>query len=196
MSPLVEWFAAGQLIMLSEGFAVHEAWLRTKPEVYGELFHDRIIMGAFVSAADYVQAQRRRRELLAEMHAAFGEVDLLLTASAPGEAPTFESMPKNRAPLPSHNTPFNVTGFPAISLCCGFGAGGMPLAVQLAAKPFAEALLLRAAHSYECETEWRRHRPSLAPPVDPRACDIPSDMPPPLAHGLPSMTEQCHGTDR
>ena len=56
----------------------------------------------------------------------------------------------------------NVTGFPAISICTGFGAGGLPVAMQMAAKPFAEPLLFRAAHAYETAMPWRGRRPAMA----------------------------------
>ena len=61
--------------------------------------------------------------------------------------------------------PFNVTGSPAMSVCTGFGAGGLPVAMQLIGKPFAEPALLRAAYAYEQATGWRRKRPEVAVPV-------------------------------
>jgi aspartyl-tRNA(Asn)/glutamyl-tRNA(Gln) amidotransferase subunit A len=57
--------------------------------------------------------------------------------------------------------PFNVTGTPAMSVCCGYSAAGLPLAFQLAGKPFEEAAVLRAAHAYEKATPWRSVRPRL-----------------------------------
>jgi aspartyl-tRNA(Asn)/glutamyl-tRNA(Gln) amidotransferase subunit A len=58
--------------------------------------------------------------------------------------------------------PFNVTGYPAMSICCGYGEQGLPLAIQLVAAPFEEAKLLRTAHAYEQATSWRARRPKLA----------------------------------
>jgi aspartyl-tRNA(Asn)/glutamyl-tRNA(Gln) amidotransferase subunit A len=58
--------------------------------------------------------------------------------------------------------PFNVAGYPAISVCAGFGEGGLPVAVQLAAKPFQEATLLRVADAFEKATPFRNARPALA----------------------------------
>ena len=63
---------------------------------------------------------------------------------------------------PSFTMPFNVTGYPAISVCAGFGAGGLPVSIQLVGKPFAEPTLLRAAHAYETAMPWRAKRPAMA----------------------------------
>jgi aspartyl-tRNA(Asn)/glutamyl-tRNA(Gln) amidotransferase subunit A len=63
---------------------------------------------------------------------------------------------------PSFTMPFNVTGSPAISICTGFGEGGLPVAMQLAGKPFTEPTLFRAAHAYESATKWRALRPAMA----------------------------------
>jgi aspartyl-tRNA(Asn)/glutamyl-tRNA(Gln) amidotransferase subunit A len=60
---------------------------------------------------------------------------------------------------PSYALPFNLTGQPALSLCCGFGDEGLPLAIQLAARPFDELTLLRVGHAYETATAWRDRHP-------------------------------------
>jgi aspartyl-tRNA(Asn)/glutamyl-tRNA(Gln) amidotransferase subunit A len=57
--------------------------------------------------------------------------------------------------------PFNVTGYPAITICAGFGAGGLPVAIQLIGKPFDEATVLRAADAFEKATPFRAARPVL-----------------------------------
>ena len=57
--------------------------------------------------------------------------------------------------------PFNATGLPAISLPCGFTGDGLPVGLQLAGRPFDEALVLRAARTYEQAAEWHRRRPQL-----------------------------------
>jgi aspartyl-tRNA(Asn)/glutamyl-tRNA(Gln) amidotransferase subunit A len=159
---LGEWHAAGLLIMLSEGYAVHEAWLKSQPERYGEIMRDRISMGAFISAADYVAAQGRRRELTAAMHTAMEDVDVLVSAVQPGEAPRIDSIGKWQLfEMPSYAMPSSLTGAPAISVCCGFGVSGLPLGIQMSARPFEEALLLRVAHAYETATGWRERRPQL-----------------------------------
>jgi aspartyl-tRNA(Asn)/glutamyl-tRNA(Gln) amidotransferase subunit A len=159
---LGEWHAAGVLIMLGEGYAVHEAWLKSRPERYGEFLRDRISMGAFISAADYIAAQRRRRELAAAMQAVMEDVDILVSAGQPGEAPRIEAVQKwHLLEVPGFAMPSSLTGAPAISVCCGFGAQGLPLGIQLSARPFDEALLLRVAHAYESAAGWQARRPEI-----------------------------------
>jgi aspartyl-tRNA(Asn)/glutamyl-tRNA(Gln) amidotransferase subunit A len=163
LSPMADYHACGWLITTSESYAVHEPWLKSRFNDYGELFRDRVALGAFIRAADYVQAIRRRRTLCAEVAAAMADLDILVSASQPTEAARIDEVPKwAMLEKPSFTMPFNVTGQPAISVCTGYGAGGLPVAMQLVAKPFQEAMLFRAAHAYEQATEWRQRRPELA----------------------------------
>ena len=130
---------------------------------YGELFRDRIALGGLIRASDYVQAIRRRRLLCLELTNAMADLDILVSASQTGEAPKIAEVPKwGNLEKPSLTMPFNVTGFPAMSVCSGFGVGGLPVCVQLIAKPFAEQTLFRAGHAYEAATNWRSRRPALA----------------------------------
>lgn len=54
--------------------------------------------------------------------------------------------------------PFNLTGLPAVSLPCGFDRLGLPIGLQIAGRPFEEALVLRVAHAYETSRDWRERR--------------------------------------
>jgi aspartyl-tRNA(Asn)/glutamyl-tRNA(Gln) amidotransferase subunit A len=160
---LFDFQACGFVILVTEAFALHEPWMQASREKYGELLRDRMAFGALVSGADYVQALRRRRELCTAVTAAMADVDILLTAGAPSEAPPIDNMPKWASlEKPGFTIPFNVTGQPAMTICAGFGPGGLPLGIQLAARPFDDATLLRACHAYEAATPWRSRRPAMA----------------------------------
>jgi aspartyl-tRNA(Asn)/glutamyl-tRNA(Gln) amidotransferase subunit A len=160
LSPMADYHACGFLILVAEAYALHEPWLKTRFNDYGESFRDRIALGGFIRAADYVAAIRKRRILCLELKAAMADLDILVSASAATEAPRITDVPKwATLEKPSFTMPFNVTGSPAISICTGYGAGGLPLSIQLVAKPFAEPLLFQAAHAYETATEWRTRRP-------------------------------------
>jgi aspartyl-tRNA(Asn)/glutamyl-tRNA(Gln) amidotransferase subunit A len=110
-----------------------------------------------------MQAARRRRMLVQEMTAAMADLDILVAAAQPGEAALITEVPKwGNLEKPSLTMPFNVTGFPAMSVCTGFGAGGLPVSMQVIAKPFQEATLFQAGHAYEQVTDWRKTRPAMA----------------------------------
>jgi hypothetical protein len=69
---------------------------------------------------------------------------------------------------PNFTMPFNVAGYPAISICAGFGADGLPVAIQLVGKPFQKPTLFRVAYALErrplsAASAPRSSRPSLRP---------------------------------
>ncbi len=166
LSPLAEWNACGWIILTSEAYAVHEPWLKTRFNDYGELLRDRLALGAMIGAGDYVQALRRRRLLCLELKHAMSKLDILVSAVQPAEAPLIDAVPKwAMLEKPSFTIPFNVTGSPAMSVCCGFGAGGLPVSMQLIGKPFAELTVFRAGHAYERAMGWRKKRPEMALPL-------------------------------
>src|SRR5438270_4479825 len=162
LSPLADWAACGVTIMLSEAYAIHEANLRARFTDYGEIFRDRMVLAGLITAADYVQALRRRRELVAELDGAMADLDLVMTAAAPSEAPPIDQVPKfTIMDRPSLTIAFNVTGSPAMSVCCGYTDSGLPLSFQIVGKRFADATVLRLAHAYEQATPWRQRRPQF-----------------------------------
>ena len=163
LSPLQDWMACGSLISIVERAAAYEEWARTRLGDFGERVRSRLMLGALVSGVDYLQAVRRRRELRdANCSAAMRELDVVLTAAQPAEAPKIDALPKwDVFELPSFTMPFNVAGYPAISVCSGFGEGGLPVAIQLVGKPFQEPTVLRIADAFEKATDFRNKRPAL-----------------------------------
>ncbi|MEJ0018634.1 MAG: amidase [Acetobacteraceae bacterium] len=162
LSPMADYHACGWLIIAAEAFAVHEPWLKTKFNDYGELLRDRLALGGFVRGSDYVQALRRRRLLCEELKTAMASYDILVSASQPTEAPKITEVGRwATIEKPSLSIPFNLTGYPAMSVCTGFGAGGLPVAIQLIAKPFAEQMLFQTAHAYEMAIGNRKRRPMM-----------------------------------
>jgi len=163
LSPLQDWGACGSLISITERATAYEEWARTRLADFGERVQRRLHLGALVSGVHYVQAVRRRRELRAELKAAMAGLDIVLTAAAQGEAPKIDEVPKwDTFAAPSFTMPFNVAGYPAMSICAGFGEGGLPVAVQLVGKPFEEPTLFRIADAFEKATPFRNARPVLA----------------------------------
>jgi hypothetical protein len=87
---------------------------------------------------------------------------VVLTATQPAEAAKIDAVPKwDLFDKPGFMMPFNVAGYPAISVCAGFGGGGLPVAIQLVAKPFQEPALFRIADAFEKATPFRNQRPGL-----------------------------------
>jgi len=52
--------------------------------------------------------------------------------------------------------PFNLTGLPALSICCGFNSDNLPIGLQIIGKPFQESTVLRVGHYYEQATGWHK----------------------------------------
>jgi aspartyl-tRNA(Asn)/glutamyl-tRNA(Gln) amidotransferase subunit A len=150
------------LIMLAEAYAYHERDLREHPELYGDVLRERMLAGALVTGAEYVQAQRIRSEICRETAAVLREVDVLATPTTPRPATPFAQAYDPEFGFPRSNMPpFNITGSPTLALPCGFAASGLPLSLQLAGRPFDEATVLRVGHAYEQATAWHRRRPPV-----------------------------------
>ena len=114
----------------------------------------RIGLGAFLSAADYIEAVRQRRELCVETAQALAGVDIIVSAMRPGRR-----RGSTRSDLTPPSTVLllyradNVTGLPALSVPIGFESD-LPLAFQIAGKPFDEAAVLRTGFAFEQASEF------------------------------------------
>jgi aspartyl-tRNA(Asn)/glutamyl-tRNA(Gln) amidotransferase subunit A len=153
---------ANQTILLCEAYAYHEKTLQETPMKFGSSVRRRMLEGAFLSAADYLTAQRARGVLNAQICANFSRVDVFAVPGAPRPPEAFAALDPNEQNLrPSFTNPFNLTGLPAISVPCGFTNGNLPAGLQIVAKAFEESTALRVAHSYERATGWHAQRPAL-----------------------------------
>jgi aspartyl-tRNA(Asn)/glutamyl-tRNA(Gln) amidotransferase subunit A len=168
VSSLLDYADANRLIMLSEAYALHEHDFRERPHLFGRHMFARIGLGAFLSAADYVEAVRQRRELCLEMAGALREVDLIVSANATGPAPRIDAVGTySTFERASYTAPYNITGLPALSVPIGFETG-LPLAFQIAARPFDEAGVLRAGFAFEQAAGFYRQQPPIAAPLPAR----------------------------
>ena len=161
--PLCLFTACAYVICLSEAFAIHAEDFARRYDDFCESFRDRVVLGALLSGPDYVQAQRLRRQLTEDMKRASADVDVLITASAPGPAPTFAGTDKFAMfKKPALSPAFNVTGQPVVTVCCGFSKG-LPLGIQIVGHAFGDATALAVGHAYQTATSWRSRRPELTP---------------------------------
>lgn len=153
------------VIGFAEASAYHQRDVRERPEELGAGPRELLRIGLLLRATDYIDAQRARRRLVESFREAFRSVDLLVSPAVVAPAPPIgadrldngEPVRTGLLRLPS---PFNTTGFPAVAVPCGFTRSGLPIGLQLAARPFEEALLLRVAHAYEIRQPWHERRPA------------------------------------
>ena len=129
----------------------------------------RLEAGLFISAADYLRAQQGRAVFDRAARRLLDDVDLLAGPTEPVTAPPLlqqqvlagEQEIGTVPALTQYTRPYNITGFPAISIPCGFSTDGLPIGLQLAGRPFDEETVLRAAHAYEQSTDWHTRRPPV-----------------------------------
>ena len=159
-----------------ENAAAHDPYLRTRASDYSKATLHSYISALLTPATTYVMAQRARRLVCEEFDNLLKESQLLILPTLPFAAPSIEECESGWIDIDGKKTrrqdarggleslcciPFNVTGLPAISVCCGFSKGGMPIGLQIAAGSFQEPLLLQVAHAYERLTEWHKRRPAF-----------------------------------
>jgi aspartyl-tRNA(Asn)/glutamyl-tRNA(Gln) amidotransferase subunit A len=162
--PQVEDLIAVGRLRAAEAAAYHREYLETRAEEYGADVLQRLRAGAAVPMTDYAMWKRQQAELRRGLELFFDDVDLLVTPTTRIVAPRFDSFGDAvvmAQDLTAFTVPFNLTGFPAISLPCGFTREGLPIGLQLVARPWREALLLQAAHQYQLLTDWHRRRPPV-----------------------------------
>ncbi|HET9221682.1 MAG TPA: amidase [Roseiflexaceae bacterium] len=131
-------------VLAIEASAFHLPWLRARLADYGEFPRQRLLAAFVYTSGAFVRAQQARAALRRRCDALFERVDLLCTPSQPGAATPLGS--------PAYTTftgPFNLLGWPAISVPVGLTAIGLPLGLQLAGRPWDDATVLRAAWAVE-----------------------------------------------
>jgi aspartyl-tRNA(Asn)/glutamyl-tRNA(Gln) amidotransferase subunit A len=160
---LWDYHVCGRVIITVEAHAIHRRDIIERPEKFGYTTRRRFQLGAFLSAEQYLSALRFRRQLHQDMRAAMRGHDLVMTANHWGAPEAFQEPQPifHFLDKPSLTMPFNVTGQPALTVCCGFGRDGFPLSFQLAGRAFDEASVLAVGAAYERATKWRSHRPKL-----------------------------------
>ncbi len=160
--PLAEFLGINRIILTSEAYAIHETWLREKPQDYGRRTRQRLLTGAFMKAADYINATRVRRKLSQAFNALFDDVDVIVTVSAMDLPCRIDDDERVEYTYGRQaRAPFNVTGGPALAVPVGFSKSRLPLGMQLLGKPFNEALLYRTAYAYEQAMDWTDTHPAL-----------------------------------
>ncbi|MFD1678081.1 amidase [Alicyclobacillus fodiniaquatilis] len=154
-APGAEW-----AICLSETAAIHDDWIRVRPDDYAPDVRLMIEAGKHIPAASYLQAQRVRHLIHQDFMAAFSQVDVLVTPTLPHVAPRI-GYQDEALNIARFTFPTDVTGMPSLSLPCGFSTDGLPIGLQLIGRPFAEATVLCAGYAYEQATAWHTRHPTF-----------------------------------
>lgn len=145
------------LIMSVELAAFHQPMFQRQAEDYSPKLQALISRGLATDGISYSRALERRVQFTSAMHQLAQKVDVLLTPSTP--TPALADLTNTGDP--KFQGPWTSCGIPTISIPSGLAQSGMPLGIQLAAAPFAEARLLAAARW--CESVLDVH---LSPPLD------------------------------
>ena len=161
----------GSIISRVEAAAIHGEWMRHRAQDYAPHLSARIYLGYAIPGPYYVESLSRRGPVLRAFAAdVFDKVDVLATPTIPMALPTLAETDIDNGPpgteakvlaISANTRPFNYLGLPAISIPCGFDANGLPIGLQLAGRPFAEARLMRMADAYQRDTDWHKRRPPV-----------------------------------
>ena len=142
---------------------------RSRAEGFGPEVKRRIILGTYALSAGYsdkfyLKALKVRRLIRQDYDLAFQQVDLIVGPVT--TCPAFKLGEKSNDPLAMYlvdlyTVSANLAGIGGIAFPCGFGAGDLPIGLQLQAPAFEEERLLRGAHMFQQATDWHKRRPGL-----------------------------------
>ncbi|MUN35438.1 amidase [Actinomadura litoris] len=152
----------------SEGLAYHRADLSRRWDDYTAAARGLLAMGALVSGAEYVQAQRVRQVAQQAVDALFADVDVIVCPTASIGAPPFDALADeaghqdDAGAFGKIHTPYwNPLANPVLAVPMGFTASGLPLSMQIAGPVAGEAAILRVGDAFQRNTAWHRRTPGL-----------------------------------
>ena len=144
-----------------------DMYRKTRAEGFGDEVKRRIMIGTYVLShgyydAYYLQAQKIRRMIADDFQQAFKHCDLIAGPVAPTVA--WKLGEHGNDPLADYladifTLPGSLAGLPGMSIPCGFGAGHMPVGLQLLGNYMAEGKLLNAAHRFQQATDFHLRKP-------------------------------------
>ena len=144
-----------------------DMYKKTRAEGFGDEVKRRIMIGAYVLShgyydAYYLQAQRIRRMIADDFQQAFTQCDVIAGPVAPTVA--WKLGGHGNDPLADYmadifTLPGSLAGLPGMSIPVGFGAGNMPVGLQLIGNYLQESKLLNVAHRFQQATDWHTAKP-------------------------------------
>ncbi|MBI2816645.1 MAG: Asp-tRNA(Asn)/Glu-tRNA(Gln) amidotransferase subunit GatA [Acidobacteria bacterium] len=167
LAGLADLTEAGRISLLAEAYHLHKQHLEERPGDIGDDVRLLIEQGTQVTATDYIRAQLVRQKIRRALEELLQRVDLILTPTTAITAFPFEMTTVTvggqqegaRIAGTRLTRPFNASGHPALSVCCGFDSDALPIGLQIVGKLWDEATVLQAGYAYEQATEWNKRRP-------------------------------------
>lgn len=145
-----------------------DMYKKSRSEAFGPEVQRRIMIGTYVLShgyydAYYLKAQQIRRLIAQDFQQAFMQCDLIAGPAAPTVAWAIGE--KADDPVANYladifTLPGSLAGLPGMSVPAGFGAGGLPVGLQLMGNYLKEAELLQAAHAFQQATDWHTRAPA------------------------------------
>ena len=147
-----------------------DMYSRSRAEGFGDEVKRRILVGTYVLShgyydAYYLQAQRLRRLIAQDFQAALAQCDVIAGPTTPTTAWALGAMADDPVQMylsDIYTIAVNLAGLPGLSHPCGFGAGSLPIGLQLVGDYFSESRLLNTAHRFQQATDWHQRRPACA----------------------------------
>ncbi len=145
----------------------HEATYDKFKAQYGPVLSGLIEAGRALSGVEHARIQIERGKFAGAYAALFTDVDLVLQPAQPYTTPTLAftetlgAEPGSVERLIAFTAPHDMAGVPTMSLCGAFDEAGVPYGFQLSGPRLSEALLLRAGHAYQQDTDWHTRAPSI-----------------------------------
>ncbi|BAU12823.1 amidase, putative [Leptolyngbya sp. NIES-3755] len=146
-----------------------EMYTKTRSEGFGAEVKRRIMIGTYALSAGYydayyLKAQKVRTLIKQDFEAAFEQVDVLVSPTAPTTA--FKLGDKSQDPLSMYlidlmTIPVNLAGLPGMSVPCGFDSQGLPIGLQIIGNVLREDQVFQVASAYERSTDWHTRVPKL-----------------------------------
>ena len=144
-------------IALADAAAIHKEHLAKNPEKIGADVRQLLQLGANLPGTGVAEAFHEGTLIRRRMASVMEKVDCLVTPTTPAPAHAFD--PGKTRGVAKFTGAYNLLGYPAVSLPCGFTDDGLPIGLMIAAAPFKESKALQVAQAYEAATDWKDRLP-------------------------------------
>ncbi|MEE8395338.1 MAG: amidase [bacterium] len=157
------------LVIAAEAYTLNQKLVREQFDKLDPIVSNRLILGADVSASEYLQAMLDLKKARASAVRTLRDVDALLVPTTMAPALPVAEVDADRQTYAETNMKYlrntaigNILDLSGLSVPCGFTAQGMPIGLMIYGKPFDEDTVLRVGHAFQQATDWHRQTPPLA----------------------------------